>query len=345
MKMKMKMKKCYRVNTLVILAISLCITQRINAQSHIPKGVQLSDKLLHLSTTPTLNTLAQKIRKGEEKFHVFQLDHKPNYFMLISHNRIENYPQIFVGNEDAFHQLKSVSKGRDQEKITWGIYDAHAVTRSSYQFLLFKSFDKDIQTDPPTLQPSIDLDCHQEVDGVKSDVKKSFKPLNMGEAQAVLSKVRLFEPIYTTHKPIRLFRDDWGVYYYIEENKSPQRAERYRLWMGYRGAMKLVPIITAAVDTEGLVLISKDAAMRLISKRSNQRSSHPNSERFGAFWTDTQTQKNLLEVPVGMNQGVIFNELGIYDQLYMGSFCDSFFNRSPTLLKQLIKPAAKTISK
>ena len=343
----MKIKTSYSINMLVIssMVISFCIIQQTNAQNHIPKGIQLSDKLLYLSTTPTLNTLSQKIRKGEEKFYVFQLDHKPNYFILISHNRLGNYPQIFVGNEDAFHQLKSVSTGRDQEKITWGIYDAHAVTRFSYQFLLFKSFDKEIQTGPPILQPSIDLDCHQELDGVKLDVKKSFKSLNMGEAQAILSKVRLFEPIYTTHKPHRLFRDDWGVYYYIEENKSPQRSERYRLWMGYRGAMKLVPVITAAVDTEGLVLISKDAAIRLISKRSTQRSNQQNSEQFGAYWTDSQTQKSLLEVPIDMNQGVIFNELGIYDQLYMGSFCDSFFNRSPTLLKQLIKPAAKTISK
>ena len=101
--------------------------------------------------------------------------------------------------------------------------------------------------------------------------------------------------------------------------------------MGYKGSLKLVPVITAAHDTERKVLISSKALIRLVASRTDN-----NCASIGAFWTEQNTQRKLLEVPLDISQGVIFNELGIYDSLYLGSLSDLLFKRSPIPLKQLV---------
>ena len=70
-----------------------------------------------------------------------------------------------------------------------------------------------------------------------------------------------------------------------------ETGERFRLWVGYRGNLKLVPVITAAHDTEGTVLVSSKAAIRLVASPVNN-----NSESIGALWTEQDTQRKLLEV-------------------------------------------------
>ena len=321
--------------------------------------VPLKSKVQYLQTDHSLDALSQQIRANEVLYEVFQVSDMPPYFIFISSDERVKDRSILAGTSEYVHPLKVVSSSRQGAKqLGWSIYDAHAETTYATHRVDYKSSVSEVKSDQEStathdsssehtvphqeVRSTLQLNCSQPKDGVQRDIQKTFSPLGTGEARALLSKIKLYGEISTTHRPYRLFRDDWGVYYYIEEHKSPAQGERFRLWRGYRGSMSLLNVMTAAADTEGVVLISKDAAMRLVSKRGENRSVRSeNGEMFGAFWTQAesassgQKRKSLVEVPTQKNQSVIFNDLGIYDGLYLGSVCDPLYHRDPNLMRDL----------
>ena len=83
--------------------------------------------------------------------------------------------------------------------------------------------------------------------------------------------------------------------------------------------------MTAAIDTEGAVFVSQTGSIRLVAQSHINKG---NGQNVGAYWVTEDKRVNLLEIPVDRNQGVIFNELGIYTGQYLGSPCDPLFGDS-----------------
>ena len=235
-----------------------------------------------------------------------------------------------MGDGHTFHRANVVGSSRNKNRGSWSLFDAHASSRYQYQSVKSEILVEENQTDA-VLSESLGYTCKQEINGIKSEIKNQLVSLPFNQAKLIIQQSRFYESVYTSHRSHRLFRDDWGTYYYIEENKAPETGERFRLWVGYKGNLKLIPVITAAHDSEGTVLVSSKAAIRLVASPNKS-----NSESVGAYWTEQDTQRKLLEVPVDRNQGVIFNELGIYDSLYLGSICDPLFKRSSLLIQKLV---------
>lgn len=177
----------------------------------------------------------------------------------------------------------------------------------------------------PRPSPTIHMECPKYL-RIKDEY--NLKLLTPEETKVLLKKARIISTPHLTFSAYSLLRDDWGVYYYIEQNKDPYKINDFRLWVGYRGAMKRVPVITAAYDSKGIVLVSKDSAIRLVSKGAT---SNQACEELGAYWVSKQQgaeqRKELLNIPIRENQFIIYNELGIYDHLYMARMCDPLKGR------------------
>ena len=124
---------------------------------------------------------------------------------------------------------------------------------------------------------------------------------------------------YRPYRAHALLRDEWGRYYFVERSRLEANMNDFRLWVGYRGEMKKVPVMTAARDTKGVVLVSKEAAIRLITKVTQFNG----YQEVGALWVERSGgRKELIDVPVSDNLDVIYSQLGIYDQLYLGDVCE-----------------------
>ena len=171
--------------------------------------------------------------------------------------------------------------------------------------------------------PSLKISCQKHrkyvgVDGKEID-EHPLRFIPSAEASSLLRSAKVTPPpfkVYTSHA---LLRDEWGRYYFVERSRLTADVNDFRLWVGYRGEMKKVPVITAAVDSKGVVLVSKEAAMRLVTNFTRQSA----CQDVGALWVERAGErKELIDVPVRDNQTVIHSQLGIYDQLYLGDVCD-----------------------
>lgn len=364
-----------------LLSLICVFTQCLNlnhGQAQLPADkVPLSQKIKAIEQDEHTENLMTMIKSGEVKYQAFKIIDSPPYYVFISIDdrvRSKNFDGMFLaGTADYIHELKIVGFGRQgDDHITGSIFDTHAPSNYTYQNVKYTvarevkkeeadlvTGDQHVDTKSHTLNPSIgppkqaiealihtlDLSCSQTNDGMIRSINVQKTAIDEEEAKTLLSNAKLYRPISATHIAYRLFRDSWGVYYFIEERKSPEKGELFRLWRGYRGSMSLIPTMTAASDSEGVVLISKDAAMRLVSSGGRPSAYKNNSgEEYGALWLQTESptsdrqQKTLVEIPIAENQGVIYSELGIYDDYYLGSPCDPLYGRSPSFLERLLPP-------
>jgi len=172
----------------------------------------------------------------------------------------------------------------------------------------------------PRPTPTMEIHCYN----LQNEASRTqLRLLSPEEASVKLAQAKVIPPPHKPYKTHALLRDDWGVYYLIEQNVDPYKRSDFRLWVGYRGAMERVPVITAAYDSMGVVLVSKDAAIRLVTQGAERSAG---CQELGAYWVSkdpTQVaRKELIKVPYYQNTHVIFSQLGIYDQLYFGQPCD-----------------------
>ena len=324
-------------STLIQLTLSYLFFYSSVNQSALAYPKVIMNKVFQLESSEKLEQLHKSIISGLSHYALFRVQETPPFYALTINSSTEQssatkekFKLLFFGDGHTFHRAKVVSSSRNGNHGSWSLFDAHASSRYQYQSVENLILSEKNSTDA-VLPESLKYTCRQDINGVKSEIKNQLSSLPIKEAKTIIQQSRLYESVYTSHRSHRLFRDDWGTYYYIEENKAPETGERFRLWIGYKGDLKLIPVITAAHDSEGTVLVSSKAAIRLVASPSKR-----NAESIGAYWTEQDTQRKLLEVPVDQNQGVIFNELGIYDSLYLGSICDPLFKRSSLLLQKLV---------
>ena len=141
------------------------------------------------------------------------------------------------------------------------------------------------------------------------------------DARKTLLGKASFEPPLHKRAPHRLARDEDGRYFYVDKGNTPETEKSFRLYVGFKGAMKLQKMTNAVADTEGEIFTTKSGSLRYVTDREKPPT-----------WIQGKKKKTLTIVPLesvdaksGLpinNYQLIYNELGVYLGEKLGNPCD-----------------------
>jgi len=135
-----------------------------------------------------------------------------------------------------------------------------------------------------------------------------LKPLAPADARALLEKAT-FKTYRMDRRAYAVGRD--GTTYYYVDVAIPENSTDFRVYVGKRGAMKLLKITDQAVDSKGVVFSSKVGTLRITTLPLALR------------WAVTpKKQVELSTLPIESNLELIYSELGVYAGKKFGVPCD-----------------------
>lgn len=100
--------------------------------------------------------------------------------------------------------------------------------------------------------------------------------------------------------PHALARDRRGTYYYVDRGATEATANDFRVYRGPRGNLRRLEMRDVASDSEGQVLSTASGDLRLILDTDR------------AQWIRGRRARDLRQIPVRENYGLIYGELGVY---------------------------------
>jgi hypothetical protein len=130
------------------------------------------------------------------------------------------------------------------------------------------------------------------------------------KAKAVLDKSTLMTE-FLNRRAHMLARDDSGVYFYVDRLIKQHGGKGFRVYMGRKGAMKLLPLTDVASDTAGEVFSTKTGDLRLDRRADVNK----------MIWIRGEKRTELITLDIDANSTVIFTDLGIYQ--FLGTLCDN----------------------
>lgn len=133
------------------------------------------------------------------------------------------------------------------------------------------------------------------------------------KAEAVLDAAKFFTTA-TLRQAHMLARDDRGVYYYVDHLRDVYGGKGFRVLVGRKGALKQLPLVDVASDSEGEVFSTRTGNLRLVHSDSADAPSK-------AVWIKGKTRTELVPVDIIASSRMIYRDLGVYKSL--GTFCDN----------------------
>lgn len=134
-----------------------------------------------------------------------------------------------------------------------------------------------------------------------------------GAAATAVRDAATFYTTATVRKAHMLARDDRGVYYYVDRLRDDYGGKGFRVLVGRKGALKVLPLVDVASDSEGEVFSTKKGLLRLVRSGGSETSK--------AVWIKGKTKTELVPVDVYASLRVIYRDLGVYKSL--GTICDN----------------------
>ena len=121
-----------------------------------------------------------------------------------------------------------------------------------------------------------------------------------------------FHPRRWTRIPERLLRDDTGTYFFVDRLRTTNSSDRrdFRVFMGPRGKMKLLPLKDIVDDSKGTIFATPTGNLRLIESDAKP------------MWVAGKKRAELTDVPIADNQRMIYMDLGPYQGQPLGTPCD-----------------------
>jgi hypothetical protein len=110
-------------------------------------------------------------------------------------------------------------------------------------------------------------------------------------------------------EPVGLFRDDYGVYYYIDRLEK-EVLDDYRIFSGWQGDLKRTNMVAVARDSAGMVFSTRTGDLRLVIRGED------------SLWYQKDEKRILLRLPIAVNQDLIYNGLDVYTDELHGTPCD-----------------------
>ena len=129
------------------------------------------------------------------------------------------------------------------------------------------------------------------------------------EALALLQKA-VFRRSPFDFIPYALARDDKGIYYYVDRGRWTDNEPTFRVFSGKKGNVKPVKLKNVAHDSEGDVFSTARGDLRLILSQAQ------------GWWVQKGKQNALSILTLEKNLPLIFNELGAYEGVRLGTPCD-----------------------
>ncbi|ACY15830.1 hypothetical protein [Haliangium ochraceum] len=120
------------------------------------------------------------------------------------------------------------------------------------------------------------------------------------------------EPAPMPRRPYALARDQKGIYYFVDRSTEPGRERDFQLYVGPLGSLKPQAMKNVVSDSEGEIFSSKAGDLRFVLGRNE------------ALWIAKRRERKLLKVPVEDNYKMIYNNLGVYFGVSLGTPCDDF---------------------
>jgi hypothetical protein len=112
--------------------------------------------------------------------------------------------------------------------------------------------------------------------------------------------------------PHALLRDSSGTYFYVDRGFAPAEARNFRVFIGARGDLKPQKMTNVVSDSEGEIFTTKKGQLRLVIDRAQK-----------PLWIENPRKEvELRNVPVDQNLPLIYNELGVYTGIRLGTPCD-----------------------
>jgi hypothetical protein len=174
----------------------------------------------------------------------------------------------------------------------------------------------------PTANPSfrgVDMRIHSTVevsnDGKSCQVRCGERRMQLAalapeEAKAMLLGAR-YQENPQQFAPHAFLRDDQGTYYLVERGVRPGQENRFRVWVGLKGKLVQQKMVNVVSDSEGQIFSTQRGELRLIVDRVQP-----------SVWVSGKRKTTLRLVPVEENWTLIYNELGVYRGVRLGTPCD-----------------------
>lgn len=150
--------------------------------------------------------------------------------------------------------------------------------------------------------------------------KKSTELSRVPEAEAKkLLEAAKFMTETWTRRPEKLLRDDTGIYFLVDRFRSKDDSDRrdFRVFMGPKGNMKLLPLKNIVDDTQGMILATKTGNLRLVTSAEG---------KLEGKWVQGKTETKLVEIDLDRYDTgrLVYLDLGPYSNQRLGTPCDDF---------------------
>ncbi len=159
---------------------------------------------------------------------------------------------------------------------------------------------------------SVELDTKEKTCSLRCGEKKVPLTLMDSSEAADLLRKAAYQPNPQKYAPYALLRDTKGLYYFVDRGFPPSEQKSYRVFIGQRGNLKPQKMTNVVADSEGEIFSTKKGDLRLVLEKDKT-----------SLWIEnTKKRHELRHVPVEENLPLIYNELGVYEGVRLGTPCD-----------------------
>lgn len=142
------------------------------------------------------------------------------------------------------------------------------------------------------------------------DVRRALTPMADAASRAFLGSVR-FHAHRWRRNAVALYRDEYGVYYYVDRATGDDMDADNRVYVGWRGQMLRAPMTLVASDSLGRVYAAANGARRLVQTLDQAR------------YVEGEVERTLYALDLVQDGPFIYGPLGVYGDAPQGTPCDA----------------------
>ncbi|QSQ23347.1 hypothetical protein JY651_51170 [Pyxidicoccus parkwayensis] len=226
-------------------------------------------------------------------------DNKGHYVVMAAPREDENQGVMYYGDGKTFVEVPSPGR-----------------YASSNSFLEPRFFNKDSNPNFRGMDyrviSSVQLDKKEGSCALHCGPKEIPLTLMEGSKAAELLRKATYQPNPQQYAPHALLRDTKGNYYFVDRGVQSSQQKSYRVFIGPRGTLKQQKMTNVVSDSEGEIFSTKKGELRLVLDR----------EKNSVWIENTKKSFELRHVPVQENLPLIYNDLGVYEGMRLGTPCD-----------------------
>lgn len=142
-----------------------------------------------------------------------------------------------------------------------------------------------------------------------ADATRALEPLAKAEAARIVSKATFYQHRWRRNA-VAAYRDEYGVYYFIDRATGDDLTADHRVYVGWQGQILRSPLKLLASDSLGRVYSAGNGVRRLVITGDKAR------------YIEGDKERELLKLDLFMDGPYIYTDLGIYGDAVHGTPCD-----------------------